>query len=1751
MLKRGLLIFFLVLAVGFAVHQSAVNLAIEYAFRQAAKNAGYELDYREVAAAPASFTLIKPTLKLPESKGILEAESLSLNYAFHPFSMTLDLSLNFVAPHVELQSGKATFNLESLITNINRSSSWLTINGHLQNQEGTILLKDLESPVTAHFTIDHCWGKENYAHYTIHCGDAGAPNDLEFSLTPDGGFLHAKQIDAAIITKLLQTLFPSLESWDFDQGTFQGDLSFRLDRWNLTQGSGELLIKGLSFSHKSSKIKAEIEEVLVKISPDDDLASLDFINGNVIFDEEEPFGTLNNLKGKLALNADHRLELISDCLWTASGQQSYAFLKASCDTHSFQEASLGLYLDHLSPSDGNSSIEVNIAGFDAADPTLRIACKNIREREFRFGENLVNHTQPHLNPISYISGTVSADINVNFKDQSLALLSAEKIDAKKLFLIIKPWELAVGSDNILGQLSIDFSHPNPHETFDAALEINNGQVAFTGINLALWNFTHIETNLLISKGLIQESSASVQLAGLKGSAKIQKGNSSEIVSFSLNGKGSDLLPFVPPRIQKGIEQELAGADIHLTAHVERILHGVTVLGQFIVGEKNAKPAPPIDFGFTIERILPLLRDTSDALGSKEHYFNRPLQDEAQLLIPAALGPAVSLQERHLAQEVGMSGFTLRHGWFEVHELPLGTFIGPFLFPEKEMKLSGVSDVEGQFDLRGVIFRYNGKGVVLENEKLAIEVPEILAEGTPLPAIHLLDLSTHKHYGTLPLLNGSYFDKNSGLLFTDMAANVVFEGEKVHIDNLEAYSNGLYFAGRADVDYSSPLKGYYNVDICSHTMEGAFSQAQHLFTHFEKPFFFTHIPLEGDLNFGPTGGRLTFAINPDDYDLQARFDCQLADAKLFCPNADLSVQELNLNFFYDHEQNILDIADLQGILLVGKPEQLEEYSIHSDKIHFSDYEGNKGEFDLWIKEGLRDFIRLAGSVQPLNSMEPETVQFLFDLNRSHFGEMHPQIMELTLKDWNRIEHLKLALGFRLSTLLHDLQKIGRAELSFLSRDLLNDLTGFNTFGGDFNLDLGFEGYDGKLGFNLAGRDVFFDQHHFKQVALTGFNQGSRWAIEQLQLDELSIGADLTKEEDVWKVSFLGARYATSFLIGLDGSYRYGDPKISAHVNLLEIDLSKSSEWGELKNLIESSGLSGQLKGTGQLSFEKVPQTGWVVDALLDTSFSNLKLQEFSFQDAEHISCNFRSDRGVTLRNIKSAIIENGIFAFELNQLRYEFGSQLFGIEGLQFSFPSERLPHVTFLIKKHFPTMLSPQVEDALLHLKPLGKVQGALNVTLLPYDFKTQLQLADDTYFIGGEPRQLKGFTLDVDQEEIKLTTLYQLNQLPVWVSLRSHTAEPSRGEIILADTLTEDSERPALIISWENDTTGGFKIQKMKGTLADLAFDLSENTKNPTTTSALHLTGSIHVIGSNAYKILPADIAKTFQSLQIGNGYKLSGDFEVAKEAASGEDRPIRIFGSLQGTEIELKGYRFQNLTSQILLEPNSFQLLDFNLSDSAGALHINSLKAQKHDIDWKLSIPLVTAFDFRPSLLRDSSKISPKSRKPLLVRQLFVQDITGYLNDTATLRGHGSLHFVNPQKKNLQNTIFAIPAEILTRIGLNLSVLTPVSGTIHFEVQSGKIFLTKFKDVFSDNKISKFYLPTSGAPSTIDFDGNLNIQVRFKQSTLLLKLAELFTVTVQGTLKKPRYSLQRQKYLLKQDVYTSSEETGESDNAEITLEP
>ena len=166
----------------------------------------------------------------------------------------------------------------------------------------------------------------------------------------------------------------------------------------------------------------------------------------------------------------------------------------------------------------------------------------------------------------------------------------------------------------------------------------------------------------------------------------------------------------------------------------------------------------------------------------------------------------------------------------------------------------------------------------------------------------------------------------------------------------------------------------------------------------------------------------------------------------------------------------------------------------------------------------------------------------------------------------------------------------------------------------------------------------------------------------------------------------------------------------------------------------------------------------------------------------------------------------------------------------------------------------------------------------------------------------------------------------------------------------------------------------------------------------------------------------------------------------------------------------------------------------------------------------------EFYPSLLHTIGTPKIEQSKPFVIKEMEISNFYGYVEEEASFKGKGHLHFSNQPKKNVSNSIFTIPTDIADKVGLEMPVLTPVSGTMEFEMNDGKLLFTKYKDIYSDNKLVKFYLP-KGATSSIDFQGNLNLKIGLQPYHMIFKFAELLTVNIQGTLNKPVFRLKDEK--------------------------
>lgn len=1194
---------------------------------------------------------------------------------------------------------------------------------------------------------------------------------------------------------------------------------------------------------------------------------------------------------------------------------------------------------------------------------------------------------------------------------------------------------------------------------------------------------HFSASLKTRDGVFHKSLLKGTIAGLKGEIDIDGTSNGPLISCNFYGKANDFFAALPYCIHKDLDQRFMGNDLSITAHAEKAASGLTFKGRVNIGGTHTKEEAL--FGFALEN----------------------------------------------------SGFTLKDGWFTTEKLPLNKYLSPLLFKNNQMELEGIGDFVGYFDEHKLVVNYDAKDLILKNSDFAIEIKSLSEEGdssiNALTANFTFDFDKKTSLNTFPIRNATYFEKNTGLLFTEIQSKLVMRDAVAHFENLTTFCNGLYFAGNAKVDWSMPGEGVFEVDLRAQEMHGKISQLQHLLSHINKNLIFLKIPVEGNVALNREGGNLHFAFRKEGYDLESHIQGAMTDGTISEPNADLSLQELSMNFEYHHQGNQLTFSDIQGTLLVGKPHHVEEYVVTGDKVRFIDYARHEVEFDIWIGEKTRDILRLAGKTRSENDENGHPyINFLFNRNLSHFGDVHPSTFRLAFKNWSQLELFQLTFTFELEKLLADLQRFSRTGLFFLSRGMLKAFNDIEMAQGVFDVDVNYDSSRSTLNFRIDGTDIGLGGHGFKKFQLTGKKKGELWSVDQMQFDNISLAFDVLKESSLWNINFLGARLGDSLLIGMEGQYVDEEAQLDARINLLEADLGHLSDWGWLFPSLASQPVSGQLRvsGTVHAAFDKTLPHGMRLNIQMDGSFNHPQVKDVFFEDIKNLSLSYNASQGLKISNVRTSIQSpyiNAKAGFFLQDATYNIGNKEWRIDGLHFDIPAENLGVLAQHLHNHFPDKITPSIAETVSSLKTTGSLQGSLHLSMLEPHSTMRLHLNDGLYHFMDAEHDLRGFVLDYDPYALKAFTEYRYKQQRFRIDAHSAVEGFDAGEMTLS-CLAEDGRQTSsnpLKIYWSIHPQTGYYIQKMTGEFSGLTCDLTQDMSQPLTADTIKLVGRVGINMWQASGLLDNQIAASIANFELGTGYFLNGQWNILKAPAKPLSESILFQGELYGRDFEFFGYRFYQMSAQLSYSPEAAYIRNLSVSDNCGNMQIEQIDFYNHGNGvWQANIPSITANEFRPCLLTSLKTTPRRVPKSLVIRSVKLKDVNGILGEKNSFTGSGQLSFANPPKKNLQPTIFAIPAELLTRIGLDLAVLTPVRGTVLFDIREGKAVLNRFKDMYSKGRLSKFYLPHNGNLSYVDFDGNLNVQVRMKQYNLIFKLAELFTVTVQGTLTKPTYTLQKQ---------------------------
>lgn len=1570
------------------------------------------------------------------------------------------------------------------------------------------------------------------------------------------------KVECTSLLGVASTFLPFLQGLTITEGVFKGKMALTIPEGGRPYAIGELTVHDLSFSMPELEMRGMIKEARIHLDENLDprsksvgegqslsmprtIGHLELIQeGMLAFDREGlSFCEINNLKGAVYFQTQDGAKLAFDGKCQHHGQTSDLKVQGEARFASESDGSLDVNFC-LNTDQEKAEARFVTRQLGTRLKFAEISFSNVGPAEFDILMAILTPHYPNSRQVHMAAGRIDASALAYMKGLRFTELKIEKIAAKDLQFNVNPWELTVKAGELSGDLAVnlDYDADKALDTLNADLLIKNGQVLFAAGDHDFCQLSDVQTQLTVRQGTILESIVEGEFAGLKGTINLNGlSPDGEIIKLNFTGKPRGLASIAPEPFRTGLKTQFVDDELLIKAGMRVGFDGIKVEGMIKVTDPSAEQPQVIEFGFDLNKASEKLWGKWPANNLIGKYWQSIGQEATLAYLPALASPTALFASQWFRNELGIAGLVVRDGWFQSQGLPLNKYLAPILFPDDPIKMGGKGDLEGAFDHTGMVTNYEFHNLTLENDNFlfAMKVYPHGTENDPanlLPGTHYIDFISGNSHGSFPIRNGTYLERNSGLYFQEIHALASLAEKKLQLNGLQARSAGLVFEGNLEADFTNPVKGTFAVDVNAHTIQGKFSDLKEFFSHFEKLKFFQKFPLEGELELRDEGLEIHMGFCPGKaLDLRSMVKGRLKHGVIAALNSDISAKNLEMNFDYDQSEKTFNMTDINGTLVVGKDEHLDEYVLAGDQIFFSNLERSESEFDIWIGDTKRDIVRVVGKTYADEEEDaPGIVQFVFDKELTHFGDVHPTAFDLNLRNWTAIDNFHLELELSLNTLLHDLQSASRTGLFCLPPMLQTELNELKTAKGNFAVNLHYDAKSSTFGYHAIGENAEIGHYHYKKCALHGSKKNCTWSIDQLVLDNLTMATDLTRLATGWKIDFLGLRFGESLLVGLEGEYREGDNGFDAKVNLLEVNLSKLNEWPSMQQFVAGCQPVGHLRATGHMRCELDPSSskGWRLDTFVNGSLRGWEFKGLHFQDAVNASFHFISDRGLTVGRLKTSL-KNGLNGdplgiLDAEKIDYNIGKDELNIGNMHFNIPAENLKNTAEILQQSFPEAFNEKVVAVLSPLKQQGSLQGSFSMTKMPALLQLQVHLDEGIYRYLNHDHDVNNFVLKYDLKELKIITQYRFNHHLFWLMVKSKGPELASGILLFSDHHPEQPppspDRYPLRVDWKTLPQEGFQIYKALGHFAGLAVNLTHDPEVPFSDDALHLVGEVGVNPSIASALISEEFCDKVKKWQVEEGYRLNGRWRMGKHPANEAGR-LHYHGRLEGYDFILKGYQFQRLSAHLHYAYDNIELRDVKIEDPAGFLRMEKADIyQSSEGDWIVHVPKVTIQSFRPSLLQEVGKGLSISPKPLVVRNLEIENLTGYCEDVDSFTGRGKLQFVNPPKKNLQNTILAIPAEILTMIGLDLTVLNPISGTIFYDINNSKVFLTKFKDVYSEGRLSKFHL-SSASPSFVDFDGKLDVSIRMKQYNLFFKLAELFTVNIGGTLKKPTYSLQKQR--------------------------
>lgn len=379
----------------------------------------------------------------------------------------------------------------------------------------------------------------------------------------------------------------------------------------------------------------------------------------------------------------------------------------------------------------------------------------------------------------------------------------------------------------------------------------------------------------------------------------------------------------------------------------------------------------------------------------------------------------------------------------------------------------------------------------------------------------------------------------------------------------------------------------------------------------------------------------------------------------------------------------------------------------------------------------------------------------------------------------------------------------------------------------------------------------------------------------------------------------------------------------------------------------------------------------------------------------------------------------------------------------------------------------------------------------------------------------MKNATLVADMEQVRIDAVLNYRNQPVWVLFRTTWSDPTSGTLALSDAYPVTAD--ALTINWNQEPNHLFVASRAQGTFFGINADLKRDPRKSDT--GVNAIGTVKLDWQQVARLLPEELATQIRRWRLGSGYVLKGHWRLSGLLPE----TVHFRGELLGDQCVVGDCTLEHLKSTVRISPQEIALTNFTLSDRSFRMKADGLALSRTtDGRWMFGCHQLVGEDVDPSKLTGLSAHYAADLAGWSLPICAVDDLSGYLEDSASVMGNGSIQFLRSSRLRAPNRPSS--NDLFARLAVP-DLALPVTGLINWEVADRTMTLTALKDVYSEGKLLKFSLLKNQSVATLDFDGQLNMRIRVKPTRQLLKLTDKSILSIQGSLKMPNVVLQDDK--------------------------